>query len=566
MTARLREIARSLEEAMGDARDPAIPLSFARAVESDEREAYPEEACRVLDRWGLPAWYVPAALGGRLERFDELALAMRLVARRDLTAAIAHGKTFIAAAAGWVGGSDAVRATLARRILAGEQVALAVHEEAHGSDVLAADTTAIEADGRWRLDGSKWLVNNATRGTAALVQARTGRPGDPRGATFFLLEKDRLAPGACVPLPRLSTHGVRGADFSGFELRDARVDAAAVVGRPGEALDLMIRAFQLTRTLIPSLSLGALDTALRIVLDFVLERRLYGARAWDLPLVRHGLVDAFVDLTLVEVVATSAARALHLRPGQMRLRSAIAKFLAGHLTAASLASLAGFLGARHYLRAGHGHGIFQKILRDHAVVPVFHAGSFLLLETIHLHLPDLARARRSGKPPEPATPSSFDPSVDLPPLDERALVVWAREGDEATAGLADLESRLGPGTVDLVRWLAAQLDAEAAALPAALAAEGRDTGRTPQSFDRARRYALLHAGAAAVHTWAAGGESAFAHREEWLRLALRRVAAALGRTDRPWPDPDAEALADELCALHRQDRLFSTVSFPLGRR
>ena len=51
---------------------------------------------------GLPRLYVPAEFGGALTRYDELVAALQAVARRDLTVAIGHGKTFLGASAcGW---------------------------------------------------------------------------------------------------------------------------------------------------------------------------------------------------------------------------------------------------------------------------------------------------------------------------------------------------------------------------------------------------------------------------------------------------------------------------------
>src|SRR5262249_22723352 len=66
---------------------------------------------------------------------------------------------------------------LARLVLRGDQIALALTERGHGSDLLGTEVEAAPGPGGYRLRGEKWLVNNATRGRALTVFART----DPAG-------------------------------------------------------------------------------------------------------------------------------------------------------------------------------------------------------------------------------------------------------------------------------------------------------------------------------------------------------------------------------------------------
>ena len=60
-----------------------------------------------------------------------------------------------------------------------------------------------------------------------------------------------------------------------------------------------------------------------------------------------------------------------MTPEQASLSSAMAKYLVPTLAEAGLGSLSVTLGARYYLREEHVHGIFQKMLRDNAVIGLF---------------------------------------------------------------------------------------------------------------------------------------------------------------------------------------------------
>lgn len=262
-----------LEARLGDPRDAAHIISFERSLELDEREDYPTEAHARLDAVGVSLHYVPISDGGRLSQFGELAALFRTVARRDLTLAIAHHITFAGALHVWIAGTAAQRQRIAAHVLSGGAMAIAYHEEAHGSDLLATETAAVAEGSAYRLSGTKWLVNNATRAQVHTTFARTSANGGPRGFSLFIVDRKELPDGAVSPSARLRTHGARGADFSGVRLSNVRLPADAMIGGLGEGLELTLRSFQITRTLIPGLSLGAADTALRTVVGFAGDQR-----------------------------------------------------------------------------------------------------------------------------------------------------------------------------------------------------------------------------------------------------------------------------------------------------
>src|SRR5262249_37315528 len=157
--------------------------------------------------------------------------------------------------------------------------------------------------------------------TTLTVYAKTSGRGGPRGYSLFLVEKKDLSPVSYQHLPKVRTHGIRGADISGIRFEKSFVPEGALIGTVGGGLETTLKGFQVTRTLVAGLSLGAADTALRAAIAFALGRRLYGGCAADIPLVREQLAGAFIDLLVCECVALGSARALHAAPGQMSVWS-----------------------------------------------------------------------------------------------------------------------------------------------------------------------------------------------------------------------------------------------------
>jgi len=570
--------AERIEAYLGDPADPATVFSYANCAALDEREEYPAEICRRLDDWGLADYYVPAEYGGRLDDYEQLLQLMRAVARRDLTVAIGHGKTYLGGVCVWVAGDRPQAERLAARVRAGAQVSLGLTERAHGSDLLAGQTAA-EHDpvlGNYRITGEKWLINNATRGALLTLLARTAPGGGPRGFSVLLVDKRQLAPGGYQHLDKVRTLGIRGADISGITFRGAEVPDAALIGLPGTGLETVLKALQLTRTLCAALSLGAADHTLGLAVDFARGRRLYGRALIELPLTRTELSASAADLLIAECVGITASRAVHTLTGELSVVSAVAKYLLPTETDALIARLSRLLGARAYLKEVHARGMFQKVDRDHRIVGLFDGNTAVNLSSLINQFRGLARAHARGAGDRDGAAAAFRLDAPLPPFDPARLSLAARDGSGVLASLPDSLELLRAAAVpaallDSAERLAAQVDQAHAEL-------ARPRMRSavpyvpPQDFETARKYALCFAAAACLGLWVhnhrteAGrrGPAAPLWRDGvWLHAALDRLLERLGE---PGPDRGAayEPLLSQLCAARDGGTLFSLLPLVLG--
>ncbi|MEU3659165.1 acyl-CoA dehydrogenase [Streptomyces sp. NPDC032940] len=498
-----------LESAL-DAASADGPFHPAATARLDAGEEFPTEACAVLDACGIARAYVPGPLGGAPGGLPELVAALRAVARRDVTVAVAHGKTFLGSVPAWVAGGEGQRRELAAAVLDGAVVSWGLTEPGHGSDLLAGELTAVPAPGGgWRLDGAKWPVNNATRGRFVSVLARTETDGGPRGFSVFLVDKERLAPGSWRPLPKEPTHGIRGADISGVRFEGAHVPGDALTGGAGEGLEIVLRSLQLTRTVCTSLSLGAGEHALRLAHRFAAGRALYGTTLLRLPLARRTLGRAAASLELADAAALLAARSAHCLTGEMSVVSAVVKAGVPDIVQESIDDLAELVGARGFLTGQHEYGHFQKLERDHRIVAIFDGSTAVNRSALISQFPVLARRFRDGGH-DAAGLASAVAAGPVPPLDFAALRLTSRTGCSVVQALPAVAARLGELAADgavpgRVHELAGALAEETAAVAEALAAP-RPAGRStpPEAFAAARRYERCYAGAAAAHLLLAG--------------------------------------------------------------
>jgi alkylation response protein AidB-like acyl-CoA dehydrogenase len=590
--------AMALERRLGDPLDPQSEISFARAAQQDESEEYPAAACALLDRLGLHRHYVPVDCGGQLASFEELTALARVVARRDLTVAVAHGKTLLGALAVWLAGDEAQRRRVAAIVQAGGQVALALSERAHGADLLAGEAAAqpvpgggARGEGGWLLSGEKWLINNATRGAALTVLARTSADGGPRGFSLFLVEKALLAPGSYTDLPKLKTLGLRGADISGIRFDGCHLPAGSLIGRLGGGLEVTMALLQVSRTFVAGLSLGAAETALRTVLAFALSRRLYGSVVFAIPHARRALVDGFVDLLLCDCLTVAAVRGLHAATEQASLFSAVVKYFVPTTLESAMRSLAVVLGARHYLREEHLWGVLQKTMRDGAIVSLFDGSTVVNLSGLALELRALARAAAAPATARGAARSAISADAALrarleilfnlerpvPRFEPARLVLSSRGRDDLLRGLALIRPALrrsGEAEHADPRVVAAVAAAAERILRArrvqlrrleelARSGVGPAFAMSPPAFELAASYCRLYAAAACIQMWQGSrhllGE--FFARGEWLVLALARLLP--GRSAAP-PDSCYDAVAAELVRRLEQRQLYSIVALPLA--
>jgi len=536
------------ERFLGDPRDAASVIGADRSVALDERREFPGEAIAAIDGWGLQRWYVPGAHGGELRDLLVPMRMIRAIARRDLTVAVAHGVTFLGAVGAWIAGGP-VAGVMAGLVLDGGPVSWGLTERGRGSGLSSTASTAAIGE-RVVLDGEKWPINNATRGRAMTVLVRSSDQPGPRALSLVLLDKRRVDEGTLRTLPKVATHGTRGADISGLALQRATVDADQLIGEPGHGLETVLKSLQLTRPLTTPLSVGAADHVVDVALRFALEHRSAGRRIADLPSVRATLGTAIADQLLAESVMVAAAREMHHATHEMALVSSLAKFLVPSTVDRMVRDVTALLGPWAQVLGIGGAGEFQKVARDNRVVGIFDGNSMVNLNMI---VNEFGTISRPDEPPDAAAlVASF--RHDAAPdgwLDPTRLRLVTRRGSRLLRALPGLVELLASGgalgdttsgtdaTVGVARRIAAEYErvvVEAGAAP-------REAMPSARSFELAERVALCFGASCAIAVGLAAADAGTAASDARLLAVLERLAARLGLIDQVAATGSATRLA-----------------------
>ncbi|MFF1548563.1 acyl-CoA dehydrogenase family protein [Streptomyces sp. NPDC058291] len=580
-------LAERLEEYLGDPHDPNSRMPFAQILDHDVRGEYPYQFVALLRRWGLHLHCLPDADGGLAGNVETGIGLMRLVARRDPSTAVALALNSLGFMPAWILGTPEQNSALVADMKRGSSVSWGLSERVHGSDLVANEVLAEKTEGGWLLTGEKWPIGNATVADKMVVFARTGKRPGPAAYSLFVLDKWRAEPGTVDDLPFEDLYGTRALDLSGVRMRGAYVPGSAMIGREGQGLEIALKTSQTARVVLLHLALSAVDTSLRLALDFAERRVLFGDRISDVPYTRRQLAEAFADLMVADAMVLGAARALQAAPEQISVWSSVVKYQVPTLLQKTLSQLTVVLGARTFLRDHPHYGMHQKMVRDVLITDIADGNTVVNLRNLGHQLAGLlekATEADDGVRERAAERAATLYGIDreLPVYEPVKQELFSRGGDDAVLAAPDGLRRLRAlaaaaegAEADRLRRAAdvaeelvgrtASLRERAAALKSAL---GKDYPQSPELFELAKEYCLVHAAAACVLTYVHSREALDAPlpSASLLLLQLERVRRQLF----PHEPVTSQAVVDEVMEVlrhfHREDRLFSYWQFPLAKR
>lgn len=173
-------------------------------------------------------------------------------------------------------------------LIRGETVcAVAVTEPDAGSDVAGIRTRAVRDGDHWVINGSKMFITNGVHGDLYFVGAKT----DPtakgsRGISIFIVEKG--TPGFRVGRA-LKKSGWLCSDTAELVFENCRIPAANLLGGVNKGFYQIMRNFQNERMVIGAQAMGEAARAIEMTVDYVRERKAFGATLWDKQAIRQRL-------------------------------------------------------------------------------------------------------------------------------------------------------------------------------------------------------------------------------------------------------------------------------------
>jgi alkylation response protein AidB-like acyl-CoA dehydrogenase len=518
--------AAELDAYLGRPRDANSIMREQDSLKWDAEGTFPQPAVDALDEWGLQRAYVPKTLGGDLVDVLPAMLQIRQVARRDITTAVAHGKTFLGSLCSWLAGGDSAD-LMSSIVLSGSAVSWGLTERGRGSDILRSATRYTGTKGG-RLTGGKWPINNATRGRAMCVLVRTRDETSPRSLSLALVDKNESGSAGVSYAPKVRTHGVRGADISGIDWNDVAIPNNRFIGQEGQGLELVLRALQLTRPTCTALSLGGADQAVDEVLRFLRHRRLYGRGLGALPKARADAGAVIADSLVAEATAFVGARHVVELTEEMALVSALVKYVVPATVDSLFRDATGLLGARSQLIGVDGAGRFEKATRDSRVVGIFDGNSIVNLQVIINEFPSVTKSSGDQVDLDKML-SALDAAAPTNGLMLERLRLMTRRGSTLMTAVPQLCAAVASGVDPPLERTVEEFARGVADLMDDIRLAERTMAPGGAHFDLARRLAEAFAGACCLTVWSSNSAPTnLARNQVWLAAALTRVSLRMG--------------------------------------
>ena len=193
------------------------------------------------------------------------------------------------------------------KLVSGELVgAIAMTEPGAGSDLQGAKTTAL-ADGEdFLINGQKTFITNGQHAGVVITFAKTDPKAGARGTTLFLVDTDTTGYSRGRNLEKIGQHC---GDTSELFYDNVRVPNTAVLGRVGNGFGHLVDELPRERLTLAVGALGAIEGMLALTVDYVKNRKAFGAPISTLQNTRFELADMQTQAEMLRAYVEQCARA-----------------------------------------------------------------------------------------------------------------------------------------------------------------------------------------------------------------------------------------------------------------
>ena len=250
------------------------------AQEVDEEERFPEETVKKMAKLGMMGIYFPKEVGGTGADVLTYVMAVEEMSKVcGTTGVIISAHTSLCAAPIFENGTPEQKAKYLPKLCSGEWLgAFGLTEPGAGTDAQGQQTTAVETEDGWLLNGSKIFITNSGYADVFIIIAITGTVIDRRGRkakeiSAFIVE--RTDKGFSVGNHEKKM-GIRGSSTCELIMEDCLIPKDRLLGKKGRGFQLAMATLDGGRIGIAAQALGIAEGALEETVAYVKERKQFG--------------------------------------------------------------------------------------------------------------------------------------------------------------------------------------------------------------------------------------------------------------------------------------------------
>ncbi|MCB0213161.1 MAG: AMP-binding protein, partial [Anaerolineae bacterium] len=345
----------------------------------DERRMIPPHIILDLGNQGFLGLQVPEQYGGMGLNYQDTLWIYEQVAAIDLTLGsfvAVHNALGIRPILNYA--SPQQRHALLPKVATGREIAaFALTEPGAGSNPRAMAATATPTgNDTWQLNGQKsWIGNGSWAGVVNVFVQLLDKNQNPIGITGFVLPQDisPLRHGA-----EALTLGVRGMVQNTVYLDGTFVEAAQLLGKMGEGMQVAQDTMMFARLAIAAMSVGGMKRCAQLMLRYAQRRQISTGRLLENPVTVARLNKLTAAITVVETFTKRLAEFLD-KGIEIPEEAYIACKTSGpEFLGQAVDALVQLLGGRGYIETN----IAPQLLRDARIFRIFEGPT----ETLNMFL------------------------------------------------------------------------------------------------------------------------------------------------------------------------------------
>jgi alkylation response protein AidB-like acyl-CoA dehydrogenase len=300
------------------------------ALELDRNHQYPFDILKKACRLGFIGIHYPEEYGGQGYGILENALIVESFCRRDSGIGVCLSIANFSSEVILRFGDETQKKKYLIPITKGEAVSAgAFTEPDHGSDITSLQTTAIEDEKGYVINGVKTFISNGRIADFVIVLCQTNPEASPsyRGQSTFIVDKGIKG----FEVTELGDKmGIRMTSTTEMSFDQVRIPEENLVGSLNRGFYQVLEFFDESRVMVAAQGLGMAQGAFDRAIDYGKKRQQFGQKLVDFQVTQHKLADMATQI--------EAARCLVYKAGwnfdQGRIEpkwTSMAKMVAGRV-------------------------------------------------------------------------------------------------------------------------------------------------------------------------------------------------------------------------------------------
>ena len=265
------------------------PISHFRSLrDNKDHKLWDKDIWSEMVKLGWPGILIPEEFGGSNFGVTGIGVILQECAK-TLTPSPLFATGVLGAYAISEFGNDDQKNNFLPKIVNGEiTTALAVDETSH-HDPYATELIAKKSNSGFTLSGKKIFVIDGASADLLIVLARTsGSKGDSTGLSLFIMDSNQSG----IEAKKLDMADSR--NYANIYFNDVSVDESSLLGDLETAGETVESILDIGRIAMSAEMLGNAESAFEITLDYLKQRKQFGALIGSFQALQHRMVDTFM--------------------------------------------------------------------------------------------------------------------------------------------------------------------------------------------------------------------------------------------------------------------------------